>query len=69
MNNSEETMNNNKYLAFCGNGRTTGWDGFRGSFATLDEAVKFLAKNYEYNWAEVVDIDKLQPVWTSFGTD
>jgi hypothetical protein len=41
-------MNNNKYLAFCGNGNTTGWDGFRGSFGTIDEAILFLNKNYEY---------------------
>ena len=62
-------MKNNKYLAFCGNSGTTGWDGFRGSFCTIDEAILFLNKNYEYNWAEVVDIDKLKPVWSEFGQD
>jgi hypothetical protein len=62
-------MNNNKYLAFCGNGNTTGWDGFRGSFGTIDEAILFLNKNYEYNWAEVVDIEQLKTVWSEFGQD
>jgi len=62
-------MKNNKYLAFCGNSETNGWDGFRGTFGSIDEAIKFLNKNYEYNWAEVVDFDKLKPVWTSFGQD
>ena len=62
-------MKNNKYLAFCGTSGTTGWDGFRGSFGSIDEAVLFLNKNYEYQWAEVVDIDKLKPVWTESGQD
>jgi hypothetical protein len=58
-----------KYLAFCGNSETNGWNGFRGSFDTIDESIEFLNKTYEYNWAEVVDIYKLKPVWTSFGQD
>jgi hypothetical protein len=61
---------NNKYFAFCGNSSTNGWDGFRGTFSTIDEAIKFLNKNYdEYNWAEVVDIEKLKVVWSEFGQD
>lgn len=62
-------MKNQKYLAFCGNTSTNGWDGFRGSFGTIDEAVLFLGKNYDYTWAEVVDIEQLKVVWTEFGQD
>lgn len=59
----------NKYFLFCGESSTTGWDGFRGSFSTVDEAIQFLFKNYDYNWAEVVDVEQLKVVWTEFGQD
>lgn len=62
-------MKNQKYFAFCGDTHTNGWDGFRGSFATIDEAVLFLIENHKYNWAEVVDLEQLKVVWREFGQE
>lgn len=58
-----------KYLAFCGTGRTTGWNGFRGAFENMEKAIEFLQQKHQYNWAEVVDIEKKKVVWIEFGRD
>ena len=62
---------NKKYLLFAGNSRTTGWDGFIGKFDSEKEAYKFLISqyNFDYDWAEIVDIEQLKVVWTGSGMD
>ena len=59
---------NKKYILFTGKSNTYGWDGFRGAFDSVDDAILVLL-NLEYNWAEIVDIEQLKVVWTEFGRD
>ena len=63
-----DTIDKNRYLLFCGvyTSKSFGWNSFVGAYDSIEDAKQWLEKYGYYDWCDIVDIKKLEPIHVEY---